>query len=88
MREVHRNMILALSLVLTSISCATLPDPEDWVKYGAARGEFARDRYDCMMEADALESGWSCSGYMCLFHRSPYKKYFRACMEARGWSPR
>jgi hypothetical protein len=86
--EVQRKVALALLLVLAVVGCATPTNPEAWEKEEAAHEEFLGDRYDCMKEADALADSWWCSGWMCLFSRSPYPKYFRACMEARGWNPR
>ena len=88
MCEAQRSVILPLLLVLAVVGCATPTNPEAWEKTDAAHGELAADRYDCMKEADALADSWWCSGYMCLFSRSPYPKYLRACMEARGWSLR
>ena len=84
-REAQQIVVVALLLVFAVVGCATPTNPEAWEKEYAARGEFARDRYDCMKEADALADSWWCSGYMCLVSRSPYPKYLRACMEARGW---
>ncbi len=83
---------LLVLLLMASLGCAAFNSaathPNDWTKANAPAGEFERDRYACMTEADVLASDWMCAGLMCLIASSPYPEYFSACMEARGWHRR
>lgn len=65
-----------------------------WVKPGSTQAEFARDKYECLQEAqqqEAYSSGGFCVRGYCQPNTSESyvrtnQKLFTACMEARGWT--
>jgi hypothetical protein len=67
-----------------------------WDKPGATKQEFAKDKYECMQEAQQTQSGATgayCSGYVCVPSQAESKvvtnpTLFSSCMEARGYSSR
>jgi hypothetical protein len=67
-----------------------------WDKPGATQQEFAKDKYECMQEAQQTRSaatGAYCSGYVCVPGQAESKvvtnpTLFSSCMEARGYTSR
>ena len=91
MNRAQRSVVLTLLLVLSVGGCATSNEPEAWTKEADAEGTFESDRYDCMKEARDIASRES-EGLGGLSHsltyETTYRRYFTACMEARGWRRR
>jgi len=93
-----RIAVLALVFMIGLIfACSSGPQYRtEWSKPGWTQQEWAKDKYECMQEAQQQRShamGGFCSGYVCVPGRSDSTvvtnwTLFNACLEARGWSSR
>jgi hypothetical protein len=73
----RKVLVLVVPLVaLLGTGCAS-----QWSKPGALPGEFERDRYDCMQEAQQV----FVSGVYRYGGMRTNKLLYHQCMEARGW---
>lgn len=96
MRLSRLFITLALAAIgLSVVGCATGPQyTRVWSKPNQKQGEFAKDKYECLQEAQqrkGVASGGYCVGYYCepASARSTVSTndtLYQACMEARGWS--
>ncbi|MGD0021364.1 MAG: tetratricopeptide repeat protein [Smithellaceae bacterium] len=90
-------MIVFISMLGLIMACASPPIKEkewSWYKPNFTQEGFAKDKYDCMQQAQQTRSfgvGGVCNGVFCQPGVAGSRvetnvDLFNACMEARGWS--